>query len=132
MKKQKGQAAIIGITALAVIGLIIAVAVAAMSLSEYKMTDEAAKVNEVFAATEAKMNDILMRIKKDPTWPPAPMPYTETDTSYLNDVSISTTIDETNDGLQIDTVGTKATVTRQLRAIQYSDSGAVNVFEIEP
>ncbi|GEM_PF-2941303 len=132
MRKQRGQAAIIGITALAVIGLIIATAVAAMSLSEYKMTDEAAKGNEVFTATEAKMNDILIRIKKDPSWPPAPMPYTENDPTYLNDVAVATTIDETDDGLQIDTIGTKATVTRQLRAIQYSDTGLVDVFEIEP
>jgi len=132
MTKQKGQAAIIGITALAVIGLIIAVAVAAMSLSEYKMTDEATKGNEVFASTEAKMNDLLIRIKKDPTWPPAPLPYNESDPSYLNDVTVDSTITETDDGLQIDVTGAKATVTRKLRAIQYSGTGLVDVLEIEP
>ncbi|MFC1721371.1 hypothetical protein ACFL0Z_00460 [Patescibacteria group bacterium] len=132
MVKQKGQAAIIAITALAVIGLIVATAVAAMSLSEYKMTDEAAKGNEVFTATESKMSDLLMRIKKDPSWPPDPLPYSESDPSYLNDVAVEATIDETDDGLQLDTIGTKSSITRHLRAILYSDTGQVNVFEIEP
>ena len=132
MRKQAGQAAIIGITTLAVVGLIIATAVAAMALSEYKMTDEAAKGNEVFAATEAKVSDNLMRIKKDPAWPSGPLPYTETNSDYLNEVEVTTTISETGSGLEIDVVGVKETVTRNIRAVIYTDTGRVDVFEIEP
>lgn len=132
MRKQAGQAAIIGITTLAVVGLIIATAIAAMALSEYKMTDEAAKGNEVFAATESKVSDNLMRIKKDPTWPAGSLPYTETDPNYLNEVAVVTTISEAVSGLEIDVVGTKAEVKRNIRAVIYTDTGRVDVFEIEP
>ncbi len=133
MKNQRGQAAIIGITALTVVGLIVAIAIAAMSLREFRMTDDGTKGNQVFAACEAALNDTLTRIKKDPAWPPAiSLPYTDGPMDYLNGVTITIVITESGEDRQVVVTGVKGQVTRQLQALFYTDTGLVNIIETEP
>ncbi len=133
MQPQRGQAAIIGITALTVVGLIVAVAIAAMSLREWRMTDDGAKSNEVFTASEAALNDALMRIKKNPAWPAAvDLPYTEGPQDYLNGVTVTVVISEAGEDRQVVVTGVKGQVTRQLQAFIYTDTGLVNIIETEP
>ncbi len=133
MHYQRGQAAIIGITALTVVGLIVAIVIAAMSLSKFRMTDDGAKGNEVFTASEAALNDTLMRIKKDPVWPPSiSLPYTIGPAEYLNGVTVTIVISEAGEDRQVVVTGVKGQVTRKLQAIFYTDTGLVNIIETEP
>jgi hypothetical protein len=127
MDTQKGQAAIIGIVALSTVGLIVAIAIASMSLTEYRLTSDAARGNEVFAATESVLSDVLMRVKKDPSWLPAPYSVTP-----FSDVSVDVTMTEENDDRIISVTGSKKTVTREIQALFDADTGNVDIFEIEP
>lgn len=131
MASQKGQAAIIGIMALAIVGLIVAVAIAAMALQEYQMTDDATKGNEVFTAVESVMSDTLVRIKKNPDWPSG-LPYSEGPNNLLNGVETEVLVEESDDNLIISVNGNKSGISRELQAVFHTDSGNVNVVEISP
>ncbi len=124
---QSGQVALVSVVILTAIGLIIASGLSIMVLMEFKMTDNAAKSDQVFTTTEGALSDLLVRIKKDPDWPSAPF----NDSVSLNNVIVDRNING-NEVKDIDAVGHLKGITRHLKATFNTQNGECSIFEIEP
>jgi len=127
-QKQSGQIAIVSIVIIVAIGLIVASSVALMVSTEFKMTNNAVKSDMVFYSTEGALSDILVRIKKDTSWPTVPY----NDSISLNDVTVDRNVSGTEDFKTIDAIGSYKSITKHLKATYNLNTGDYTIIEVEP
>jgi len=126
-KDQKGQVALVSIVILIVVGVVVATSISIMVAAEFKMTDNAVKSDMVFYATEGALSDVLVRVKKNPSWPSTPYH----DSISLNGVNVERDI--TGDVVKtIDVAGNLKNITKHLRATYNTETGEYKIFEVEP
>ena len=124
---QSGQAALISIVIISVVALFVATSISFLIWSEFRMTQNAVRSDMAFYAAEGGLSDLLVRIKKDTSWPTTPY----NDSITINNVVVNREV--TGDKIKHITVTAEIKdITKVLKASYDTNSGNCDIFEIEP